>query len=100
MLRQLLKRPLKNPSIFSGNFCHLTFNFALSVDNALSAGMAGVGLTIPTGSLWLAAMPLIPNVARLTGTASEGALEQGQHIIFTLAMMNGSCYLKSGSGFC
>lgn len=58
-----------------GSFCHLTLNLALSVDDALSAGMAGVGLTIPTGSLWLAATSLIPNVTRLTGTTSKGALE-------------------------
>lgn len=62
------------------------------MDDALCAGMAGVGLTVPTGSLRLAATPLIPNVARLAGTASEGALasqlDQGQHItVFTLAML-------------
>lgn len=73
-------------------FCHLTLNFALSVDDALCAGMAGVGLTVPAGSLWLAATPLIPNVARLAGTTSEGALvsqqDQGHHIIvFILAKL-------------
>lgn len=66
------------------NFCHLTLDFALSVDDALSAGVAGVGLTVPTRSLRLAATSLVPNIACLTGTTSERALttqrEQVQHI--------------------
>lgn len=70
--------------LFWVNFCHLTLDFALSVDDALSAGVAGVGLTIPTGSLQFAATSLIPNIAHLTGTTSEWALttqrEQAQYI--------------------
>lgn len=57
--------------LFWMNFCHLTLNFALSVDDALSAGVAGVGLTVPTRSLRLAATSLVPNIARVTGTTSE-----------------------------
>lgn len=55
-------------------FIHLTLDFTLSMDDALSAGVAGVGLAIPTGPLRLTAMSLIPNVASLTGTTSEWAL--------------------------
>lgn len=57
--------------LFWMNFCHLTLDFALTVDDALSAGVAGVGLTVPTRSLWLAATSLVPNIARLTWTTSE-----------------------------
>lgn len=81
---QLLSEPIKSsPSLFPEILCHLTFNFALPVDDALSAGMAGVGLTISTGSLRLAAAPLIPNVASLTGPASKGALvSQWNKVVF------------------
>ena len=44
------------------------------MSDALSAGVAGVGLAVPTGSLGLAAAPLIANVTRLTGTTPERAL--------------------------
>lgn len=53
---------------------HLTFDCTLSVDDALGAGVAGIGLAVPTGSLRLTAKSLVPNIAGLTGTASERAL--------------------------
>lgn len=55
-------------------FIHLTLDLALPMDDALSAGVTGVGLAIPTGSLWLTATSLIPNVASLTWTTPERAL--------------------------
>lgn len=45
------------------------------MDNALSAGVTGVGLAIPTGSFWLTTSFLIPNIAFLTGATPERALK-------------------------
>lgn len=53
---------------------YLTLDCTLSMGDALSAGVAGVWLAIPTGSLRLTAASLIPNKARLTGTTPERAL--------------------------
>lgn len=44
------------------------------MDEALGAGVAGVGLAVSTGSLWLTAAPLISNIARLAGAAPVGPL--------------------------
>lgn len=49
------------------------------MDDALCAGVAGVGLAIATGSLRLTALLLIPSVACLTGTTSERALIEPSH---------------------
>lgn len=53
---------------------HLTLDFTLSMNDALCTGVAGVGLAVPTGSLWFTPVTLVANVASLTGTAPEGAL--------------------------
>lgn len=52
----------------------LTLDYTLSMDNAVGAGVTGVGLAIPTGSLWLTTTFLIPNIAFLTGATPERAL--------------------------
>lgn len=53
---------------------YLTLYFPISLDNALSAGMAGVELALTTRSLRLTALALIPNIACLTEATPKRAL--------------------------
>lgn len=71
-------------------FIHLTLDLALPMDDALSAGVAGVGLAIPTSSLWLTATSLVPNIASLTWTTPEGALmtHRGNRAIIRVMLDN------------
>lgn len=71
-------------------FIHLTLDLALPMDDALSAGVAGVGLAVPTGSLWLTATSLIANVASLAWTTPERALmtHRGNRAIIRVILDN------------
>lgn len=71
------------------------------MDDTVGAGVAGVGLPIPTNSLWLAAASLIPDIARLTGAAPERALTKVDRCYFyNHQKANVSLHIKYNSNLC